>query len=154
MQRWNLGNFSARGVIGSRARLRIWWSDPWGFESLRADSSNKRRDFNAKSLFLLVGGEGKLRECEPVMRVRFCIKRGSCEVFFRTKTHTNPSRFHKTGLRSFRQYSFQLCTFQVPGNDLSLRVQQIVLRNKCNLVLLHNFSFPPIGCSQIGYLLP
>ena len=26
----------ACGVIGSRARLRIWWSDPWGFESLHA----------------------------------------------------------------------------------------------------------------------
>ena len=23
------------GVIGSRARLRIWWRKPWGFESLQ-----------------------------------------------------------------------------------------------------------------------
>ena len=27
---------SARGVIGSRARLRIWCLTTWGFESLRA----------------------------------------------------------------------------------------------------------------------
>gem|GEM_PF-1385775 len=34
----NIGNFadskSGCGGIGRRARLRIWWGDPWGFESL------------------------------------------------------------------------------------------------------------------------
>ena len=32
---------SACGVIGSRARLRIWWGDPWGFESLHAHATDK-----------------------------------------------------------------------------------------------------------------
>ena len=30
----------ARGVIGSRARLRIWCLTTWGFESLRAHEEN------------------------------------------------------------------------------------------------------------------
>jgi hypothetical protein len=34
---------SACGVIGSRARLRIWWSDPWGFESLHAHGKKQKR---------------------------------------------------------------------------------------------------------------
>ena len=42
----------ARGVIGSRARLRIWCLTTWGFESLRAH--NNQASFSEAGLIVFI----------------------------------------------------------------------------------------------------
>ena len=61
----------ARGVIGSRARLRIWCLTTWGFESLRAHSITP--DFPQPS--------GKFRGAETVYRLFSASGLGNMQFF-------------------------------------------------------------------------